>query len=1098
MKLIIERPSNILLLLSFLLVQSCMFQYLAQSSTTSFTDQAALIAFKSKLTSGPNQTVLAANWSTATNFCNWIGVSCSRRRQRVTALNLRFMGLQGTISPHIGNLSFLVYLNLCCNTFFGSLPHEIGRLHRLKRLVLSSNQLEGSIPPTLQNCRNLQVIHLWNNHLTGVIPSTLGNLSSLEVLESEDNSLIGPFPLVIFNMSSLTTIALTDNHISGTLPTDLCSHCPNLRNLALSDNKFSGQLPSQMNYCRELVVLSLSSNKFDGSIPKGFGSLDKLEALGLGSNNLTGNIPPTISNLSRLVDFGIEENNIKGSIPSDLWRLSNLELLYLQQNYLTGTIPQSLFNMSSLQRISLVNNSLYGNLPSNSDFSCPSLERLAFALNKFSGLIPSYLSNCSKLVVLSLGSNILSGPIPKSLGQLKYLRILDLEENQLSGEPGDQELNFLSSFSNCRVLEELSISYNPLDSTVPDSIGNFSTTLHSFLLFESKIKGHIPMSIGFLKNLTWLGLGNNNLTGNIPSTIGGLEGLQRLELGGNKIQGFIPEGICELKNLGELNLSHNKISGSIPNCISNLNLLQKLFLDSNKIESSIPINLWNLENLLFLDLSSNFLGGYLSPNMKKLHTIERMDLSRNQIIGDIPSIIGAFESLNYLNLSKNSFQGEIPQSFRDLKGLDILDLSYNDLSGAIPKSLETLSQLKYLNVSFNKLSGEIPSSGPFANFTAKSFLGNKALCGNPIFGVLPCPSLRSKGSNVKQSLLKYFLPAIASIILCLTLVYMLRRHRESKIQLPNLFSTLSLSKHRIVSYQELCQGTNNFCESNLLGAGGFGSVYKGVLLDETVVAIKVLNLQLAGAFKSFDAECKVLRTIRHRNLVKVISTCSNPEFRALVLQYMSNGSLERWLYSYNYCLNLLQRVNIMVDVASALDYLHHCLSESVVHCDLKPTNILLDEDMVAHVGDFGIAKILAKNKDATQTKTLGTLGYIAPEYGSEGKVSIKGDVYSYGITLLEMITRKKPTDNMFVGELTMRQWINASLLNRMMEVVDEGLLITENGRDITTMQSVLSSIMELGLRCSEELPDERIDIKDVLVKLQKIKLTLSENRNRGV
>jgi len=155
-------------------------------------------------------------------------------------------------------------------------------------------------------------------------------------------------------------------------------------------------------------------------------------------------------------------------------------------------------------------------------------------------------------------------------------------------------------------------------------------------------------------------------------------------------------------------------------------------------------------------------------------------------------------------------------------------------------------------------------------------------------------------------------------------------------------------------------------------------VYKWMLLDRTIVAVKVINLQLASAFKSFDAECMVLRTIRHMNLVKVITTCSNLEFRALVLQYMSNGNLERWLYSYNYCLNLLQRVNIMVDVASALDYLHHDQSESVVHCDLKPTNILLDEDMVAHVSDFGIANILVEHKDATQTKTLGTLGYIAP------------------------------------------------------------------------------------------------------------------------
>jgi LRR receptor-like serine/threonine-protein kinase FLS2 len=130
--------------------------------------------------------------------------------------------------------------------------------------------------------------------------------------------------------------------------------------------------------------------------------------------------------------------------------------------------------------------------------------------------------------------------------------------------------------------------------TLLDSIGNFSTTLHTITLLGSKIKGHIPISIGFLKNLTWLGLGNNNLTGNIPSTIGGLERLQRLELGDNKIKGFIPEEICQLKNLGELYLTNNKISGSIPNCISNLNLLQRLNLSFNRLETPILLNLWSL------------------------------------------------------------------------------------------------------------------------------------------------------------------------------------------------------------------------------------------------------------------------------------------------------------------------------------------------------------------------------------------------------------------------------------------------------------------------------------------------------------------------
>jgi LRR receptor-like serine/threonine-protein kinase FLS2 len=251
---LIERPS-VLLLLGFLLVQSCMFQ-LAQS-VTNFTDQSALIAFKSKISSGPNETVLAGNWSTATNFCNWIGISCSRRRQRVTGLKLIHMGLHGTISPHIGNLSFLVSLNLYNNSFIGFLPHEISRLHRLRILDVSYNQLEGSIPPTLQNCWNLRELHLMSNNLTGATPSTLANMSLLEVLNLQYNSLTHPFPFVIFNISSLLVVALSQNHISGTLPMDLCSHCPKLQDLYLLNNKFSGRLPSQMNYCRELVALSL-------------------------------------------------------------------------------------------------------------------------------------------------------------------------------------------------------------------------------------------------------------------------------------------------------------------------------------------------------------------------------------------------------------------------------------------------------------------------------------------------------------------------------------------------------------------------------------------------------------------------------------------------------------------------------------------------------------------------------------------------------------------------------------------------------------------------------------------------------------------------
>ena len=188
----------------------------------------------------------------------------------------------------------------------------------------------------------------------------------------------------------------------------------------------------------------------------------------------------------------------------------------------------------------------------------------------------------------------------------------------------------------------------------------------------------------------------------------------------------------------------------------------------------------------------------------------------------------------------------------------------------------------------------------------------------------------------------------------------------------------ALVEWRRVSYQELHQATNGFSDSNLLGVGSFGSVYQGTLSDGLSIAVKVFNLELEGAFKSFDIECEVLRNIRHRNLVKIISSCSNIDFKALVLEFMPSGSLEKWLYSHNHFLDILHRLNIMIDVASGLEYLHHGYTTPVIHCDLKPSNVLLDEDMVAHLGDFGIAKLLGEEDSTIQTMTLATIGYMAP------------------------------------------------------------------------------------------------------------------------
>ena len=155
-------------------------------------------------------------------------------------------------------------------------------------------------------------------------------------------------------------------------------------------------------------------------------------------------------------------------------------------------------------------------------------------------------------------------------------------------------------------------------------------------------------------------------------------------------------------------------------------------------------------------------------------------------------------------------------------------------------------------------------------------------------------------------------------------------------------------------------------------------MYEGMLSDGTSIAVKVFNLNIEGGFKSFKAECDVLCSIRHRNLVKIISSCSRIDFKALVLEYMPKGSLKKWLYSHNHFLDMIERLNMMIDVASSLEYLHHGCPLSVVHCDLKPNNILLNKDMVALVSDFGISKFLGNEDSITQTMTLATIGYMAP------------------------------------------------------------------------------------------------------------------------
>lgn len=670
---------------------------------------------------------------------------------------------------------------------------------------------------------------------------------------------------------------------------------------------------------------------------------------------------------------------VAGTIPPEIGNLVNLEIISLSMNRIGGPIPVRIFNISTLRSIEMTGNYLSGHLPSSIGLQLPNLELLIVGRNELSGPFPVSLSNASELLTLELSSNFFFGPIPDAFGDdLRNLRYLNLGNNNFTSNSLSSELNFLTSLTNSKNLRLVFLSLNPLKGTLPISAGNLSSSLENFVADSCQIKGSIPEGIGNLSNLVRLSLQDNDLKGTIPTTIGRLRKLQSLSFSGNNLEGSTPSDLCDIESLSFLYLGENKLVGSVPSCLGNVSSLRELSMGANNLTSTIPSTLWRLKDIQLLQLSSNSLSGSLPLDISNLKVVRHLDISGNQLSGEIPSSIGDLNDLAYLSLSNNRLQGPISRSFGDMVSLEFLDLSRNNLSGEIPKDMEKLTYLKYFNVSFNGLQGEIPGGGPFKKFSARSFLGNEALCGSPQMQVQPCKTRgRHQSKKATANVFKYILPAIGAVgmAMAFTVLYVMRGRRNEKKKQGDF---PDLATWRRVSFQELERATDGFDEVNLLGTGSFGSVYKGLFSDGANAAVKVFHSQLEGAFKSFDVECEVLRSIRHRNLVKIITSCCNIDFKALVLEFMPNWSLEKWLYSHNYFLDLLQRLNIMIDVASALEYLHHGNATLVVHCDLKPSNILLDENMVAHVSDFGIAKLLGEGHSITQTMTLATVGYMAP------------------------------------------------------------------------------------------------------------------------
>ncbi|KAJ7562359.1 hypothetical protein O6H91_03G066000 [Diphasiastrum complanatum] len=674
----------------------------------------------------------------------------------------------------------------------------------------------------------------------------------------------------------------------------------------------------QCNYAYQVQAIDLSGMQLGGIIAKELGTLLYLTSLNLSHNYFSGSIPAELQACVNLVSLDLSYNKLSSILPKELGRITTLKKLYLDENNLSGALPVEIGYLQNLVALSIGRNNFNSDIPI------------------------AALANLTSLVYLNASTNYLSGEITAEIGNLPYLETLELKENFLSGNL-PPTIVFLTR------LKVLDLGANDLQGKLPNKF-KFMAQLSSLKLYDNYFKGSIPSDIGQLKYLEYLDLRYNKFSDRIPPSISSCKKLQSLRLSHNSLTGTIPSGLGKLAKLSILELSYNHLQGNVPSQLGNLSLLQNLDLSSNKLNGRIPSSLEDCKALVSLDLSNNLLQHSIPDTLKNL------------------------EKLNYLNLSKNNLTGSIPEEFQQLGLLSVLDLSINNLSGAIPSSLASSSNLYFLNVSVNRLVGEIPNLASFWRFSASSFLGNNKLCG-PIIN-FSCP-IDYYASQAQSIITKKDAKAVivGSIVLgssvgfvaVTVLCWWAERFLKSSL--------------RIITAKSLFEATDNFSERNIIGYGDRSIVYKGVLFDGEVVAVKRFSQEIDEMeWEKYVAESMILRKLKHKNIVRVLGCCSTSDIPAVVLELMQNGSLESFLHAEEEKCQLSWdlRLDIAVDVAEGMAYLHKdWQNDPVLHCNIESSNILLDQKLSARLSN--VREISQSVLDEATIISRKASGYMPPE-----------------------------------------------------------------------------------------------------------------------
>ncbi|KAL5990460.1 hypothetical protein ACLOJK_011362 [Asimina triloba] len=825
---------------------------------------------------------------------------------------------------------------------------------------------------------------------------------------------------------------LSNSNLQGTLHTLSFSSFPNLVRLDVSRNSFHGTIPTQICTLSKLTLLDLSSNHFSGSLPSALVKLTALSYLYLSENKISGTIPHEMGYFRHLLHLYMDSNCLTGSIPPTLGNLSHLDEIDLYHNRLSGPVPPELGNLAHLTFLVLSNNNLSGSIPPTLG-NLSHLSGLYLHTNQLSGRVPPKLGNLANSTNLALGINNLTGSIPPTLGNLSTsLTTLIVEENYFSGPTPE-------GFRNCTTLRRVRLEHNQLIGNITQAFGVYPDLVYIDLSYN-RLYGELPPSLFASPNLTNLRISHNNISGQIPREIGKLNQLRVVDLSSNQVRGEIPRSLGRLFKLFNLTLRDNELRGLVPAEIGKLSELRFLDLSKNKLSGSIPGQLGDCSKLQYLSLGENYLNGSIPFHIGNLVFLQdELDLSHNMLSGEIPQQLSKLRELGKLNLSHNLLNGSIPSSFEDMFSLSSIDFSYNDLQGTLP------------------------NSKAFRQAPLEAFTENKNLCG-AVTGMKPCNSSLGH-AHVRKKHSQFLVIVVtstvsATLVLVLSIIYFIvhLRSRNADVRKAeergrDMFAVWNFDGKLV--FEDIIGATEDFDDKYCIGEGGYGRVYKASLPTGQVVAVKRLHgsegSQLEADESSFRREIESLTEIRHRNIVKLYGYCSHPRYSFLVYEYMERGSLCSILGSEERAAELDwgKRMKIIKGVAHAVAYMHHSRSPPIVHRDLSSNNILLDQELEAHVSDFGTARLI-KPDSSNWSALAGTCGYVAPELAYTMRVTEKCDVYSFGVLALEVMMGRHPRDLIPAPRLTS----SGGQGMRLMDALDPRLPLPASAQDVKDMTCV--------------------------------------------